>query len=105
MYIWQFKSTKIQGNRLRLILMVLLFVLALVFVSGSYASMQQKAQITGIIMLDNSLMSGPDSRSPVIQEVSSGVKVRIIDEIDGWLRVELLNREAGWLRNESVERI
>ena len=104
-YYWQFKSTGILRRRLGLMSLFLVVVIGIMFLSGTYAAYQMRAQNSGIVMFEHQLLSGPDERAPIIQEISSGVKVIILDEVDEWLRVELLNKEAGWIEENSIVRI
>jgi tetratricopeptide (TPR) repeat protein len=58
-----------------------------------------------ILLEENELFSGPDTRSTSIHALSPGYKVKIIDNLDNWLKVELINKEIGWIRDSGVARI
>ncbi|NNE27528.1 MAG: SH3 domain-containing protein [Saprospiraceae bacterium] len=104
-YYWQFRTVKGRRNGIVIMIFGLLIVLIISLVSGAYAAHIQKAMDTGIVMSDEVLLSGPDPRSPMVQKLSSGVKVIVLDEIDNWLHVELLNKETGWIQEDIVIRI
>ncbi|MGK0364952.1 MAG: tetratricopeptide (TPR) repeat protein [Saprospiraceae bacterium] len=84
-----------------------LFLLSLVFFF--LAAGKSKLEIdskAGIVMQDKTdLHAASEQNSPVVRDLSEGVKVTIFDNINNWYKVKLANGEEGWLPAQAFEKI
>ncbi len=84
-----------------------LFCLSLIFffLAAGKAELEVDSK-AGIIMQDKTeLHAASEQNSPVIRDLSEGVKVTIFDNINNWYKVKLANGEEGWLPAQAFEKI
>jgi tetratricopeptide (TPR) repeat protein len=58
-----------------------------------------------VLLNENILFAGPDSRSDKLYDLKAGTLFSITDSLDGWLKIELINKETGWMEADGFERI
>lgn len=100
---WLLKPDHLIRRKGFMMVMVGLALFVLTFAAGQSAYKYRVNQDEAILMQRISLMQSADAKSPVIEELSSGVKVKIIDQIDEWYKVQLLNHEQGWIATSSLK--
>ena len=86
---------------------VVLSLLSLVFffLAAGKAELEIDSK-AGIVMLDKTeLHAAAEQNSPVVRDLSEGVKVTIFDNINNWYKVKLANGEEGWLPAQAFEKI
>lgn len=84
-----------------------LFLLSLIFffLAAGKAELERDSN-AGIIMQDKTeLHAAAEQNSPVVRDLSEGVKVTIFDNINNWYKVKLANGEEGWLPAQAFEKI
>lgn len=104
-YLWRLVPDEKQKMKGFLIMLFSFLILLVAYFAGRSASYELSRKDAGIIMTNDSLRSGPDSRADEIEPLSSGVKVRVLDSIDEWYKVSLVNKEQGWIRKSAIELI
>jgi len=66
----------------------------------------EKDSHAGIIMQNKTeLHAAAEANSPIVRDLSAGIKVTISDNINNWYKIKLANGEEGWLPAQAFEKI
>ena len=84
-----------------------LFFLSLIFffLAAGKAKLEIDSQAAIIMQDTTELHAAAEQNSPVIRDLSEGIKVTIFDNINNWYKVKLANGEEGWLPAQAFEKI
>ncbi len=104
-YLWQLNAISAMRFRGFGLSLLALCLLGLSYMAGNTSHNLRTGSDHGILMVEQTLRSGPDKRSDEIEVLSEGVKVKIEDQFDNWYKVSLMNKTVGYLPKEDISTI
>lgn len=81
----------------------------ILFTISAFASNTVKNQIfnnkNAILIKENDIYTGPDTRSEILYKLMPGEKLILEDSLENWYKVQLMNKEIGWINKKDLLKI
>lgn len=102
--LWFNKSWRLTSYTIYYLIFSLLLFTVSVFAANTIKN-QIFSNNNTILIKENNIYSGPDTRSDILYRLKSGEKLLLKDSIENWYKVQLMNKEIGWINKKDLLKI
>ncbi|MEZ4908524.1 MAG: tetratricopeptide repeat protein [Saprospiraceae bacterium] len=93
------------GKKVKNIVLVFLSLIVIMNLLAFFTSEYNYSKEEYILLNNDNIFNGPDSRSEKLYNLKAGEKILLIDSLQNWYFVELINNEKGWINKENLNKI